>query len=100
MADIKLKIRQTANKISPKVSRISKNLDGVAPKGYKFFKSITPIRTGNARRRTRLQGQTIKGAYDYASRLDEGYSRQAPKGMSAPTIDFLQKLVKGIFRRS
>jgi len=100
VADIKFKVKQITNNIAPKMSRIGKRLDTVAPKGYKFFKSITPIRTGNARRRTRLQGQTIKGAYDYASRLDEGYSRQAPLGMSGPTLEYLQKLVQNIFRRS
>jgi hypothetical protein len=27
----------------------------------------------------------------YAERLDQGYSNQAPKGMSDPTIDYIQQ---------
>jgi len=29
----------------------------------------------------------------YAERLDQGYSRQAPKGMTEPTEKFLQKRI-------
>jgi len=56
-----------------------------------YFKNITPIDTGNARRNTRTRRQTIEANYAYAGRLDEGYSRQAPDGMSDPTIDFMEE---------
>jgi hypothetical protein len=58
-----------------------------------YFVDSTPIRTGNARRSTRLRGNTIDADYNYAERLDEGYSRQSPKGMSGPTEKFLQKRI-------
>tara|TARA_R100000353_G_C6508522_1_gene196027 strand:+ start:2052 stop:2339 length:288 start_codon:yes stop_codon:yes gene_type:complete len=57
----------------------------------KYFKRITPIDKGNARRRTSTSGTTINANYGYAARLDEGWSRQAPEGMSDPTIDFIEK---------
>jgi hypothetical protein len=64
------------------------------PQAYKFFQSLTPIKSGNARRRTRLNNnKDIEARYDYASYLDEGSSKQAPKGMSEPTVVELKKLV-------
>jgi len=60
-----------------------------------FFKKTTPIRSGNARSKTKteVRASRIKADYPYAGRLDEGWSRQAPKGMSDPTIDYLEKII-------
>lgn len=53
------------------------------------FKAETPVRTGNARRNTSLRGNEITANYAYAKRLEkDGWSRQAPNGMSKPTIEF------------
>lgn len=100
MADVRLKVKKITNNINPRLRRISKDLNKIAPKAAVFFKNETPIRTGNAKRRTKLQGQTIKANYDYASRLNEGYSRQAPDGMTNPTIEFIRKLMLTILRRA
>lgn len=64
-----------------------------------FFKNTTPVRTGNARSRTHTVGEKISANYAYAGRLDEGYSRQAPNGMSDPTIDHFDKQVDNIVRK-
>lgn len=53
-----------------------------------YFHRITPRDTGNARRNTRLKEKEILADYAYAGRLDEGWSKQAPTGMSDPSIDF------------
>ena len=66
---------------------------------YKFLKKETPIRSGNARNKTVLRGDTIKSGYAYAGRLDEGWSQQAPKGFTEPTIDHIDKLVDKEIRR-
>lgn len=66
----------------------------LAAEGYKFFKKATPVRTGNARRKTRQNSNKITADYPYAGKLNDGYSKQAPKGMSQPTIDHLKKFVK------
>ena len=68
-----------------------KNLARVA---YTHFKKITPIDSGNARRRTNLVGTEIRAQYPYAQRLDQGWSRQAPDGMVKPTIQFLRDYIK------
>lgn len=62
------------------------------------FVSLTPIRTGNARSKTRLvNNDTIQANYPYAQRLDEGWSRQAPTGMTKPFEKWMRQKVKQIF---
>jgi hypothetical protein len=56
-----------------------------------YFHRITPRDTGNARRNTRLKDKQILADYGYAGRLDEGWSKQAPTGMSDPSIDFFER---------
>jgi len=58
-----------------------------------YFKDITPKASGYARSKTRTQQNVISANYGYAGRLDEGYSKQAPKGMSDPTIDKFESLL-------
>lgn len=94
-----IKIVQTQNKIKPKLSRVEKKLRKVPVRAYNHFVKKTPIRSGNARRRTKLvQNDTIFADYPYATRLNEGYSKQAPRGMVRPTIEYVRRLIKGIFR--
>jgi hypothetical protein len=64
-----------------------------------YFKNVTPVRTGNARNRTKQVANTITADYAYAGRLDEGWSKQAPTGMTAPSVDyFVDKLTARIGR--
>ena len=64
-----------------------------------FFKNATPVRSGNARNQTRTSADRISGDYAYAGRLDEGYSKQAPQGMSDPTLEYFDKQVDNIVRK-
>jgi uncharacterized protein YbjT (DUF2867 family) len=66
----------------------------VADVGFEAFRSNTPVRTGNARRRTRLTGTEIRADYAYAQRLDQGYSSQSPQGMTQPAIEAMQQYIK------
>lgn len=50
-------------------------------------------RPGNARRNTMLKGNTIEANYPYAKRLEEGYSSQAPDGMTEPTLESVREYV-------
>lgn len=68
----------------------NKNISNVA---YKTFKDKTPIRSGNARNKTKLRGNTIDANYPYAQRLEEGYSKQAKNGMTEPTINNIRNYV-------
>jgi hypothetical protein len=85
--------------MTPSLKRIGAALQKLPKEAYDLFKEETPIKTGNAKRRTRLQGQVIKADYDYATELDAGRSRQAPEGMSRPTEQFITKRVNEIMRK-
>lgn len=58
------------------------------------FRNITPQDTGNAKRKTFTRGKTITGNYGYAGRLDEGWSKQAPDGMSDPTFEYYADILE------
>lgn len=64
-----------------------------------YFRNITPKRSGNARRRTRVTPRQIQARYPYAARLDSGYSDQAPRGMTEPAWQYFEKRLRGRFRR-
>ena len=87
------------NKINPSLKSKVKLLDAVPGQAYTFFKAHTPIRTGNARSHTFIKKDVITAAYPYAQRLDNGYSRQAPDGMSKPTEAFVKRTVDKIMKR-
>ena len=63
------------------------------------FKKITPVDGGNARRKTRQTRETITADYPYAGRLDEGWSSQAPDGMSGPSKEFFDRAVDELVRK-
>jgi len=81
--------------IVKKLQNLERALDSkkLAHEAYDYFKGITPQRTGNAKRSTRLQGDEIYADYAYAQRLDSGYSTQAPFGMTKPTEKFIQEYI-------
>lgn len=86
--------------LTNKFKRVSDIKDNVMPQAHAFFQKLTPIKSGNARRRTRLNNnKDIEATYDYASFLDEGSSKQAPRGMSEPTVAELKKLVARYIKR-
>jgi hypothetical protein len=95
MIDVSIKVD---DKITPELKRLQRQLTALPQDGLDKFVSLTPVRSGNARRSTRLRGNdTIVADYPYAERLDNGYSKQAPKGMSKPFDDWFKKKLKQIF---
>jgi uncharacterized protein (DUF488 family) len=64
-----------------------------------FFRNKTPVRSGNARNKTKQKDNVINAQYPYAGRLDEGWSKQQPKGMSAPTEKQIDILVGKYIKR-
>lgn len=91
MIDLKISVRSDGE-----LDSIRQQIAALPREAYDYFKSVTPIRTGNARRRTRLSGDTIRADYAYAQPLDDGRSRQAPRGMTEPTKKWLARRVKQI----
>jgi len=92
-------VRMTRNKMGSSLGRIVAKLDTLPKEGYQEWKRITPRDTGNAKRRTRLTGHKIRADYDYAVPLDEGHSKQAPRGMWQPTKEYLDRRVRRIMRK-
>lgn len=86
-----------AKQVSTKLKKIQQKLDKVPAEAYKVFVANTPVRSGNARRKTKLQKDTIAANYPYAKRLNEGWSKQNPKGMVEPTLKFIRDRIKQIF---
>ena len=84
--------------MTSKINKQLSQLKTVPSLAHAHWVAITPKRTGNARRRTKLKGKSIHARYHYASELDAGASRQARKGMSKPTANFIAKLIKKIMR--
>lgn len=68
---------------------------------YRYFRRITPKRSGNARSNTDYDRRNLEiiADYPYAARLDEGWSKQAPKGFTDPTIDELERLINNYIKR-
>jgi hypothetical protein len=87
------------DRITPSLNKIQKELMDLPNQAYQVFKDNTPVRSGNARKKTRLKGDTILAAYPYARRLDGGWSRQSPDGMVKPTAKFIEQRLRKILRK-
>ena len=85
-----------ANEISRQLKYLERELDPdrLAKEAYKVFKETTPKDSGNAKRNTTLSGNSINAKYPYAGRLDQGYSDQAPQGMTKPTEEHMKKHIE------
>ena len=67
---------------------------------YNVYKKNTPIKTGNARSKTKLENRLrIGGRYPYAGNLDAGSSRQSPKGMTEPSLKSLDRFIQNYIRK-
>ena len=91
-------VRLEKDTITPSIARIKTALQQLPKNAFVEWVKLTPIDKGNARRSTRLSQNTITAQYPYAQRLDEGYSKQAPKGMSEPVTKFINRDIKRIMR--
>jgi hypothetical protein len=84
--------------LTPVLKGMAKELKKYPKDAEAKFISLTPIRHGNARRNTRLNNNNIIEAnYPYAQRLDTGWSRQAPNGMTKPFDIWMKQKSKQIF---
>ena len=97
MLQVKIDVQEG---ITQELRRIQRDLRQVPQDGVREFIALTPVRSGNARRKTSLKNNdTILANYAYAERLDDGYSNQAPRGMTVPFEVWLKKRLNKIFGR-
>ena len=105
---IKYEIRVSRNLITPALKKIRQDINALPKELEKKFKELTPIDTGNARRRTRLvNNKRIQAAYSYAQVLDRGRhmtsrgmrgSKQAPNGMTKPLRLWYKQHIRKLLR--
>lgn len=93
---LKMNVQMSSN-IKARLQKQKQKLNKLPDEAYKVFVKETPIRSGNARRNTKLKGKKeIQANYPYAQRLDNGYSKQSPDGMVQPTTEFIIKRFREI----
>lgn len=86
------------DKVTPVLKGMAKTLARYPQDAEAKYVALTPVDTGNARRRTNLvRGDTIEANYPYAQSLDQGHSKQAPQGMTRPFDAWVRGKVKQIF---
>jgi hypothetical protein len=88
------------NQLSKDLARIQKQLQNYPQEALAEYKNLTPkarVNGGNARRNTTLKGSRIEANYPYAQRLDSGWSKQAPQGMTKPFLQWVSRRMKQIF---
>ena len=95
---VSLSVRLNRNLMTPALKNIQQKLQQLPAEALMEFIRQTPIDTGNARRSTSLSNNKIRARYAYATRLDRGYSRQNPRGMSRPTKEFMRARIRQILR--
>jgi len=74
------------------MKEFEKLADSIVDEALDFWIDETPIKSGNARSKTRKRKLSIRADYAYADRLDKGWSSQSRKGMSEPTIKEMQNI--------
>ena len=74
-------------------ARTQAEFAAIATEAFAYFVKETPVRSGNARRNTKLQSNQIQANYAYAEQLNTGSSRQAPQGMSDPTERYIETVL-------
>jgi hypothetical protein len=87
------------DKMTGQIDSIKRQLQRVPADGHKEFVKLTPIDRGNARRSTTLQGDQIQANYPYATRLDRGWSKQAPNGIVKPWEQWFRNRIRQIMGR-
>lgn len=96
---MKATVKFTDN-ITPVIKNMKKDIEDLPKKALKVFIENTPVNKGNARQKTKLKGKKqIAADYPYAKKLDEGFSKQNPEGMTKPTEEYIveefYKIMKG-----
>jgi hypothetical protein len=81
-------LRNVDRIVEKQVAELSEELKTTA-------RAKTPIRTGNARRnwqdKKSKTGFTVENKVPYIERLDQGSSKQAPRGIVGPTLTEIKR---------
>jgi hypothetical protein len=87
-------VKVNLTQFNKQMSKALNAVDDLPEFAEETMKRYTPVRSGNARRNTNLQGNTVTADYAYAQRLEDNYSPQTRgRGIIAPTEQAIQKEV-------
>jgi hypothetical protein len=87
-------VKVNLTQFNRQMSKALNALDDLPEFAQKEMRANTPRRSGNARRNTNLQGNTVTANYAYAQRLEDNYSPQTEgRGIIAPTEQAIQQEV-------
>lgn len=96
---IKLDVKVDTTAMNQSLMRVQRALSSLPQDTLDEFRKNTPKRTGNARRKTKLNGHTIEADYPYAQRLEDNWSKQTKgQGIIKPTLKWLRNRVRQIAR--
>ena len=95
MIGVRFKHSFNANKLNKQVQQM---LADIKQKTFDTARSLTPVDTGYAKsqwkKRNISKGFEVKNKVDYIPFLDEGHSKQAPKGITKPTVRIMSRYIK------
>ena len=89
-----MSVKLLRNQLTPSARKMARGLKQLPIFAFDAFVGFTPFRSGNAINKTKLRGTVIEANYPYAKRLDKGYSKQARRGMTEPTIKEIERNLK------
>lgn len=93
--NISISVLNNAKTLRAVERKIQKTIRTIALDLYIGVKVKTPVDTGKAKRAWKLkktsQGYSVSNNKPYIERLDEGYSKQAPNGMTKPILRQIQR---------
>jgi len=92
-------VKMTRDKMSPSLRKMARGVKELPQIAFNAFVGFTPFRSGNAVNKTRLNRTVIEANYPYAKRLDEGYSKQARRGMTEPTFKEIERYLRKTIRK-
>lgn len=89
-------VRVDATKFLKKMKKLEEVPQLSMKNTFPYYKQKTPVKSGNARNKTKvnLNQLKIRSNYAYAGRLDEGWSKQAPNGFTDPAIEYLEDFIE------
>jgi hypothetical protein len=98
MASINIKVENVQGVQRDLRRAIERTVQEVAAETQKSAVVSTPIKSGNARRnwtkKTTANTFVVENRVPYIERLEQGSSRQAPRGIIGPTLDKVGKKYK------
>lgn len=100
MISVRLKSSRSIKDLQTQVQGLIKD---IKEKTYQTARSLTPVDSGYARsqwkKRDQARGFKVTNATPYIPFLDQGWSRQAPKGITKPTVRTITGYIKTKSRR-